>query len=99
MVAPEAYKEISELEAAAALTLWDAELERLDARSDLTLARLEERYYRILRDLRAKEKAIRAELRELHGANRGTQQQAGEHLSELMRELEAALQRAASEIA
>ena len=96
MVASEAYEETLELEAQ--LTLWDAELERLDARSDLTLARLEERYYQILRDLRAKEKAVRAELRELHDADRGTQQQAGEHLSELTRELESALQRAASEI-
>ena len=98
MVAAEAYEETLDMESR--LTLLDAELERLDARSDLILARLEERFYQILRDLRTKEKAVRAELRELHCAGSGTQQQkAGEHLGELTRELESALQRAASEIA
>jgi hypothetical protein len=99
MAAPKAQVESLEIETTIALTQMDAELERLDARSDLILTRLEEKYYQILRDLRAKEKAAKAELREFHYASGETRRQVGEHLRKLTKDLEAALQMAASEIA
>ena len=97
MVAAEAHAETVELEAR--LTLLDAELERLDARSDLSLMWIEERYYQLLRELRAKEKAVRAEIRELHCADGGAQRRGAEHVRELTRDLESALQSASAEIA
>lgn len=48
---------------------WDHEIEHLDARVDIILCQIEDRYYGLLRDLRARESAFRELLVSLHSAN------------------------------
>ncbi|MEO6456883.1 MAG: hypothetical protein ABIO92_01205 [Chloroflexia bacterium] len=47
---------------------WDGEIEHLDARVDIILLQLEDKYYQLLRTLRAKEKAIRGNLEQLNAS-------------------------------
>ncbi len=47
---------------------WDDEIERFDARADIILMKLEERYYDLLRTLRTQEQSIRDNLCKLSTA-------------------------------
>ncbi|MEO8289263.1 MAG: hypothetical protein ABI670_22885 [Chloroflexota bacterium] len=50
---------------ASQLKVWDDEIEHLDARADIILAQVEDRYYCLLKSLRKKERELRESLREL----------------------------------
>jgi hypothetical protein len=56
-------------QAQAELEQLDAEIRKLDARSDLILAKIEERHYRVLKDLRQKEGLMDGMLQQLKGAD------------------------------
>ncbi len=50
------------------LESWDGEIEHFDARADIILLKLEERYYELLRTLRTQEQGIRDNLLKLNAA-------------------------------
>lgn len=50
---------------------WDREIEHLDTRVDIILLQLEDKYYRLLRTLRAKEQSIRDNLEQLNASEEG----------------------------
>jgi S-adenosylhomocysteine hydrolase len=51
------------------LASWDGEIEHLDAKADIILLQLEEKYYTLLRTLRGKEKEIMTGLQQLKAAD------------------------------
>lgn len=57
--------------AEARLVIWNDEIEHLDARVDIILLQLEDKYYQLLRTLRAKEQSIRDNLEQLDAAEDG----------------------------
>jgi hypothetical protein len=61
-------KELYEETVASQLKVWDDEIEHLDARADIIMAQVEDRYYCLLRSLRAKEKEVRVRLEQLREA-------------------------------
>ena len=61
-------KEAYEAGVESQLTVWDSEIEDLQTRVDIVLAQVEDRYYRVLRELRGQEKKLRADLRDLKSA-------------------------------
>ena len=48
---------------------WDGETEHLDARADIILLQLEDKYYTLLRTLRGKEMEIKTGLQQLKAAD------------------------------
>lgn len=51
------------------LASWDGEIEHLDAKADIILLQLEDKYYTLLRTLRGKEKEIESGLQQLKAAD------------------------------
>ena len=51
------------------LAKWDGEIDHLDARADIILLQLEDRYYTLLRSLRGKEMEIKSGLQQLKAAD------------------------------
>ena len=61
-------KELYEETIASQLKVWDDEIDHLDARADIIMAQAEDRYYCLLKSLRAKEREVRVRLEKLRGA-------------------------------
>jgi hypothetical protein len=61
-------KELYEETIASQLKVWDDEIDHLDARADIIMAQVEDRYYCMLKSLRAKEKEVRLRLEQLREA-------------------------------
>jgi len=61
-------KELYEETVASQVKVWDDEIEHLDAKADLIMARIEDRYYRVIKVLRNKEKEIKQQLEALRAA-------------------------------
>ncbi len=61
-------KDLYEETVASQLKVWDDEIEHLDARADILLAQVEDRYYCLIRHLRVKERELRTKLNELRVA-------------------------------
>jgi hypothetical protein len=85
---PDTYEESIESQ----IEEWDAEIEHLKARADLILTDIEERYYGVLRSLRAKERKIRESLRELHDSNGWAREEAIRRLEQATDDLKSALE-------
>ncbi|HET9494287.1 MAG TPA: hypothetical protein VFR15_08660 [Chloroflexia bacterium] len=73
-------KELYEETVASQLKVWDDEIDHLDARADIIMAQVEDRYYCLLKSLRAKEQEVRERLEQLRGAG-------DDHWEELRAEL------------
>ena len=61
-------KELYEETIASQLKVWDDEIEHLDARADIIMAQVEDRYYCLLKSLRARENEVRTRLEQLREA-------------------------------
>jgi hypothetical protein len=80
------------------LKVWDDEIDHLDARTDIILAQVEERYYSLLRSLRQKELAVRNCLNELGSADEQQWEVIRGELAKSTGDLKAALGEAIEEI-
>ena len=80
------------------LEAWDTQIEHLDARTDIVLMKLEDRYYSLLQTLRAREEAIRGNLKELDAACEQCWESAKARLDKASSEMESALSMAAQEL-
>lgn len=93
-------KELYEETVASQVKVWDDEIEHLDARADIVMAQIEDRYYHILKLLRDKEKEIKQQLEALRAAEEcdATWQQISAALTCSTRDMKLALNHAAEEI-
>jgi hypothetical protein len=64
-------KELYEETVASQIKVWDDEIEHLDARADILMAQIEDRYYNLIRSLRTKEKELNNQLVTLRAVNEG----------------------------
>lgn len=55
-------KTLYEETVASQIKVWDDEIEHLDARADILMAQIEDRYYTMIRELRNREKELKEEL-------------------------------------
>ena len=81
------------------LAKWDGEIDHLDARADIILLQLEDRYYTLLRALRGKEMEIKSGLQQLKAADETCWRQLLPVLAGAASELELALTTAEQELA
>jgi len=81
------------------LAKWDGEIDHLDARADIILLQLEDRYYTLLRSLRGKEMEIKSGLQQLNAADETCWRQLLPLLAGAASELERALTTAEQELA
>ncbi|HKP51347.1 MAG TPA: hypothetical protein VJ183_01700 [Chloroflexia bacterium] len=77
---------------------WDDEIERFDARADIILMKLEERYYDLLRALRTQERSIRDNLYKLGTVSGDNWMSLKSCLDRASRDMEHVLSVAAQEI-
>lgn len=64
-------KEVYEETVASQIKAWDDEIEHLDAKADILMAQIEDRYYNLIGCLRTKENELKQELAALRTANEG----------------------------
>jgi hypothetical protein len=64
-------KELYEETVASQIKIWDDEIEHLNARADIVMAQIEDRYYNLIRCLRIKEKELKNQLVALRAVNDG----------------------------
>ncbi len=81
------------------LASWDGEIEHLDAKADIILLQLEDRYYTLLRTLRGKEKDIQTGLQQLKAADEADWQLLRPILDGASNEMQLALSTAEQELA
>lgn len=81
------------------LASWDGEIEHLDAKADIILLQLEDRYYTLLRTLRGKEKAIKTGLQQLKAADEDDWQLLRRFLDGASNDMKLALSRSEQELA
>ena len=93
-------KELYEETIESQLRVWDDEIEHLDARADIVLAQIEDKYYNLIRCLRAKEKKLRQQLEESRATNESEAgwQETNALLANTAHEMKAAINLAAQEI-
>ena len=82
----------------ARLDAWDAQIEHLQAKIDILLAHIEEDYYSQMRELRHKEKAVRAGLRRLECIQEDARDEVRAEIKKAVSEMEAALSQAVEQI-
>lgn len=91
-------KELYEETVASQLKVWDDEIDHLDARADIIMAQVEDRYYCLLKSLRAKEQEVRERLEQLRGAGDDHWEELRAELLSRTEDLKAALGHAVEEI-
>jgi hypothetical protein len=94
-------KELYEETVASQIKIWDDEIEHLDARADILMAQMEDRYYRLIRSLRSKEKELKEQLALLRATCDGNEdwQTTRARLVHTTEDMKAAICRAEAEIA
>ena len=92
-------KEAYEAGVESQLKVWDSEIEDLQTKVDIVLAQVEDRYYRVLRELRGQEKKLRADLRELKSAPEDHWEEVRAQVVGHAASMEQVLSRAARELA
>jgi hypothetical protein len=93
-------KELYEETIESQIRVWDDEIEHLDARADIVLAQIEDRYYGVIKRLRAKERELRRRLEESRAFDEGDTnwRETSALLATTASEMRAAITRAAQEI-
>lgn len=91
-------KELYEETVASQLKVWDDEIEHLDARADIIMAQVEDRYYCLLKSLRAREREVRVRLEQLREAGDGCWEDLRVDLLARTEDMKAALGDAVEEI-
>ncbi|MDQ5824613.1 MAG: coiled coil domain-containing protein [Chloroflexota bacterium] len=91
-------KEAYEAGVESQLKVWDAEIEDLQAKVDIVLAQVEDRYYRVLRELRGQEKKLRADLQGLKSAPEDAWEEVRSEVADDTECMRQALLRAAHEL-
>jgi hypothetical protein len=65
----ESLKELYEESVASQIKVWDDEIEHLDARADIIMAQIEDKYYNLVKCLRSKENELKQQLAALQAVN------------------------------
>jgi hypothetical protein len=93
-------KNLYEETVASQIKIWDDEIEYLDARADILMAQIEDRYYNLIGCLRTKEKKLKQDLAALRTASEGGEEwvEIKDRLAHTTDDMTAAICRAAEEI-
>jgi hypothetical protein len=83
---------------ASQLKVWDDEIHHLDARADIIMAQVEDRYYTLLKTLRTKEHDVRVRLEQLRECGDDCWEDLRADLLSRTEEMKAALGHAVEEI-
>jgi uncharacterized protein with NRDE domain len=85
---------------ASQIKVWDGEIEHLDARADILMAQIEDRYYSIIKSLRSKERELETSLAAMRAATEDDAEwmEARNRVNCVANEMKEAIQHAVEEI-
>jgi hypothetical protein len=100
MTETESLKELYEESVASQIKVWDDEIEHLDARADIIMAQIEDKYYKLVKCLRTKENELKHQLAALQAVNPADHnwQELRSLLAGTTRDMKSAINKAAEEI-
>jgi hypothetical protein len=96
----ESLKVLYQESVASQIKVWDDEIEHLDARADIIMAQTEDKYYNLMKCLRAKENELKRQLAALESVGEADEgwQELRSQLACTTRDMRSAISKAAQEI-